>query len=102
MINYEVNLEIESTIKESFLKWLPGHIQEILLLKGFKKAAIFYDTSSDKYYKITIIYQLDSLENLQYYFDHHATSLREKTKKIFSDQFKASRRVLKLIQLIEK
>ncbi|HEX2549250.1 MAG TPA: DUF4286 family protein [Gammaproteobacteria bacterium] len=104
MIYYEVNLELNNTIYEAFLEWLPNHIEEILNLECFKNAAIFTESSagSDAFRKITVHYELSSMENLQNYFDNHAAAMREKTLQKFGDQFKVSRRVLKLSQTFGK
>ncbi len=104
MIKYEVNLEINKTIDENFLEWLPHHIDEILKFKGFQNASIFTDNSCDSelYCKITVHYELDSREDLQNYFDNHATTMRDKTVKMFGDNFKASRRILELTKKFYK
>ncbi len=96
MIQYEVNLEIVPQIYQTFLNWLSEHINEMLCFNGFKKAYLFEDTSSNSPPKITVQYEVDTMENLQSYFDNHASTMRGKTVAMFGDQVKASRRVLKV------
>lgn len=96
MINYEVNLEIETSRYETFLPWLSEHINELLCFDGFKTARVFEETSSSSSRKITVQYEVDTIEDLQAYFDNHALAMREKTKSMFGDTVKASRRILKL------
>lgn len=98
MIIYEVNLELDSTIYDAFLNWLPMHIAEILSLNGFKNAYILHESNNESYPKIIVQYILENHDDLQNYFDHHATSMRNKTVELFGDKFKATRRILELIK----
>jgi hypothetical protein len=103
MIEYEVNLEIDTAIYDEFKIWLADHIKELLSFNGFKKAHLYEEASissnkkNDKdRYKITIRYELDTLASLQDYFDNHASLMRKKTEEKFSGKFEASRRILTL------
>lgn len=102
MINYEVNLEIDASRYETFLPWLSEHINELLCFEGFKKAQVFEDTSSSSCHKITVQYEIDTIENLQAYFDNHAKTMRDKTTSMFGDTVKASRRILKLNKVFKQ
>jgi hypothetical protein len=101
MVKYEVNLEINAAIYDQFLTWLPSHVEELMILKGFKNAYIFTEQSTDALPKITVHYELESMLDLQNYFDHHATYFRNKTEELFGDQFKASRRILQLYRTVD-
>ena len=100
MIHYEVNLELDPSIMADFMTWLPDHIEEVLRIQGFKNAHIFEDT--DHTQKIIVIYELESLTELQNYFDHYAKEMREKTSQRFGEKVRATRRALSLTKRIEK
>lgn len=102
MICYEVNLEIESALYEMFRKWLSLHVQEVLNIEGFKKVFIYEEKFISNSCKTTVRYELERMSDLQSYFDHHATTMRNKTEEIFGNQIKVSRRVLELAEFYLK
>lgn len=104
MIQYEVNLEILKEIYKEFLVWLNEHIKEILNIDGFENASIFenLDLDSSALIKITIRYNLISLDHLNEYFSKYSTIMRNKTIQKFGDKVKAQRKVLKLIDTVIK
>jgi hypothetical protein len=97
---YEVNLEVDADIRSAFAEWLPGHIQQILQLEGFRKARWFSRNPADEGLSDTsktlwtIHYEIDQRKNLDDYLIHHAARMRQDAIDRFSDRFKASRRIL--------
>ncbi len=99
MIVYEVNLSINHSIYNQYRKWLKNHIRKMLTFRGFCKYHL-YDVSSDhsNTIKLSVHYYVDSLEDLQYYFEHHAEIMRLEGLKLFGNNFSASRRVLSILE----
>lgn len=98
MIVYEVNLDVNTAIFESYLAWLKPHIQDILALQGFVKADLLFDNeqSSEAIKKVTVVYYLKDYESYSHYLETYATKMREDAMKRFDGQFSAKRRVLEL------
>ena len=94
MIVYEVNLEIERGIVESYKKWLIPHVDSMLAFDGFVGASILEEQREhDDYLYLTVIYHVQSQDALQHYFDNHATQMRDDGIARFGHQFKATRRI---------
>jgi len=101
MIVYEVNLQIDSNIREEYIPWLNFHIREIVSLNGFRKAELLEEMNEDQNPpqdgKINLIihYELETYNDLKNYFDNHAQKMREEGMKKFGGKFTATRRILK-------
>lgn len=96
MVVYEVNVEIDPEILAEYQQWLPPHVTDMLKHTGFLQAEIFEvldETTPNK--KLTIFFQVNSLEDLQHYFDHHAAQMRADAIQRFGEKFRAHRRVHK-------
>lgn len=106
MIIYEVSLFIDNIIFTEYCQWLKEHLKEMLLFKGFSQAKVLTDknpeSSNDNEHKLIIQYIIESYDDLQNYFDNHATNMREKGTNIFGNKFRASRRVLNIESIINK
>jgi quinol monooxygenase YgiN len=99
MIVYEVNLWIKNNIFSDYQSWLNEHILEMLQFQGFIEAQLLSDTDDIDDHdqdnkKLTVQYLIESLKDLKHYFDHNASSMREKAIEKFGDRFKAERRIL--------
>lgn len=96
---YEVNLQIEESIRDSYLKWLRLHIQEMLQLPYFLNAVAYHCESTpltpQGYFDVSVKYELKSRESLQHYFERDADRMRHDGIQRFGSRFKAQRRVLK-------
>ena len=99
MIIYEVNLSIDNSIYDTYMEWLNNHISQMLTFKGFCKHYLYKVSSNDlSKKKICVHYYIDSLEDLEYYFEHHAENMRLEGLKLFSDNVSASRRTLSILE----
>lgn len=105
MIKYVVDLKVNADIYDEFLTWLANHIKEILCFNGFIKAEMHEEVdvgSIGKIHYLVISYDLDSLQNLQEYFDNYAITMRKQTAEKFGDKVKASRRIFSVKQVFSK
>lgn len=100
MIIYEVNLEIDSTIFEEYSRWLDDHIKKMILFKGFKKARTLEELNPDcnnsRIHTLVVQYEVDTMENLQEYFDHHAFTMRKESMDLFGEKVRPTRVVYKV------
>ena len=99
MVIYEVNLSVNNSIYNDYIKWLKDHISKMLAFKGFCKHHL-YEVPSDELYqkKICVHYYVDSLKDLEYYFNNYAKEMKLDGLKIFGDNFSASRRILSILE----
>lgn len=97
---YEVNLEVEESVRRDFMAWLKSHVQEILALDGFVGAQIFERDSSFEgiesqgYFYLTTHYYLEDRPSLSDYLSDHASRMRDDGIRSFGGKFSAERRVL--------
>lgn len=104
MIIYEVNLDVQPQTHDAFMQWLPGHIQEVLEIKGFKQAKILQpvgDNLSGSTRQVTVVYELETMADLNAYFQDHATAMRAKTVEKFGNKVKATRRIFKTLYPVD-
>lgn len=109
MIVYEVNLEVEGSIAEEYLRWLRPHTEQLLKFKGFQSAEICEELSIGSSGKALASgpkpastmrhfqarYTIDTIENLNDYLANHAPAMRQEATTLFGEKFKAWRRVFK-------
>jgi len=101
---YEVNVDVDQSIKTEYLEWLVGHIEKILAFPGFVQCDLSERAPDDlgsnsaadakANYLITIAYRLKNKAYLDDYLAKHAPKLRAEGLEKFGSKFKASRRVL--------
>ena len=97
MIIYEVNLSINNSIYDSYIKWLKRHISQMLTFKGFCKYHLYKVSSKDlNQKKICVHYYINSLKDLNDYLNNYAEKMRLDGLNLFSDNFSASRRILSI------
>jgi hypothetical protein len=105
-IVYEVNLEINEEVYESYMEFLKVHVGDMLKFEGFISAKIFTrnpknenDTYSFENPKlVTCQYVLKSIEHLENYIQNNSAKMRDEAIKLFGSNFKAKRRVLELFE----
>ena len=101
---YEVNLELDKSIVDDWLKWIVPHAQEMLKIDGFKSCTIYdaeflssgpsgVEINKNVIHK-SCKYRVESMAKLQHYFDNEAKQMRGDAVKNFADKMKAWRRVL--------
>lgn len=97
MVIYEVNLTVQPSAKDDFLKWLPGHIKDLLQLSGFENAEWYQrepqDQETESQGLWTVCYHVKDRQVLQNYFDCHAEKFRQEALSRFEGQFTAARRI---------
>lgn len=105
MVIYEVNLSIDKEVYNEYKAWLDEHIQEMLQFPGFLNATVLQQAEdnedSDNRKHVTVQYQLESVEDLQSYFDEHAPKMRGDGIKRFEGRFTANRRTFEVEAVIE-
>jgi hypothetical protein len=106
MLIYEVNVSVLESRAEEYAEFLNHHIREILAFQGFVSAELLReirpasDASTDQTKKVQFVvqYRVQSEQDLQHYFDHHAAAMRQDAIQRFGDSFTAHRRNLQVIQ----
>ncbi len=101
-IIYEVNLKVAQSILAEYLDWLKGHMADMCQQRGFLSASLFLDitennTIDNKESSYIVQYKVATLEDLSYYFAHHAKRMRSEATERFADKFTATRRVLQQV-----
>lgn len=94
MVIYEVNLEIDPSIAEAYLRWLKPHIAELLTLDGFESARLFQVESNSGTVDYCVHYQLRDRAVFDWYLETHASTMRQDAINRFGDRFRSSRRLL--------
>lgn len=97
-IVYEVSLEVDAGIEDSFREWLTPHIQEVVSLGKFVGADLLSEGDlSPTSNKVWIVqYHVRNRADLDAYFEQHAPRLRQEGHSKFGDCFRASRKILNI------
>jgi hypothetical protein len=94
---YEVNLDIDTAIRDDYLAWLRTHIAEIRALAGFTGAECFEvldPPPAPGRAAFCVQYHLVDAAAFEAYLREHAPRLRADGIARFGDRFTATRRVL--------
>ena len=97
-IIYEVNLEVDVEVLDTFVPWLEEHIEQMLTFDGFKSSEVLTDEENEeegsqrKHY--TVQYRLENRASLNSYFENHAAAMRGDGMNRFGGKFSATRRIL--------
>jgi hypothetical protein len=96
---YEVNLQLRPDLAGVYLSWLHAHVAEILALPGFESATIGRDRepAADGWLQLCCHYRLRDASALDDYLREHAPRLRADGIARFGEGFRASRRILDLV-----
>ncbi len=89
-VSYELEIRLDPSIREAYLDWLPGHVEEVLKSPGFESAEIFEDDEE----VFHVRYRVRSEDLLESYFVNRAPALRAETERLFGGRFETRRRVL--------
>jgi hypothetical protein len=106
MLIYEVNISVLEPRSEEYAEFLNHHIQEILAFQGFVSAELLREmhppsesvSTPAKRVHFVVQYRVETEQDLQNYFDHHAAAMRQDAIQRFGDSFTAHRRNLRLLQ----
>ncbi|GMH70647.1 hypothetical protein TrRE_jg2341 [Triparma retinervis] len=100
---YEVNLSIHPDVVNDYLAWLKPHMEEMKGFAGFQAARLYKDEDfasnepgEDSWIGYVASYDVDTMENLQLYFDEGSKRMRGDGVQRFTGRFRAWRRVLHL------
>lgn len=94
---YEVNIDLDATLRDEYLAWLRAHVDEICALPGFLGACILEVTdpaAAAGRASLCVQYRLSGPAALGAYLADHAPRLRAEGQERFGGHFTASRRVL--------
>lgn len=94
---YEVNIDLDASMRDEYLAWLRAHVDEICALPGFLDARILEVTDPPAVAgrdSLCVQYRLSGPEALGVYLADHAPRLRAEGLERFGGRFTASRRVL--------
>ncbi len=100
MLVYEVNLDVDAEIAESYRDWLEEHIREMLEIEGFVSAELLLRQPGDDEgadptrIGFTVHYRLEDREALEHYLANDAPRMRADGIRRFGERFAASRRIL--------
>ena len=100
---YEVNLDLEAAIRDEYVAWLLPHMRAICTLSGFIDAQLFgvVDPAADSdRVSFCVQYTLRDAAALDAYLRDHAPRMRAEGEAKFGGRFRASRRVLRVIDRI--
>ncbi len=95
---YEVNLDIDATVRDDYLVWLRPHLRELCALPGFVDARLFeVDQPAAGAGRVSLCarYTLRDAAALAAYLRDHAPRLRGEGEARFGGRFVASRRILR-------
>lgn len=96
---YEVTLEVEPAVIETFDQWLAEHMQAMLQMPGFRAARLLPASETDakgpngRLLRV-VQYTVASQADLDAYFRDHAARMRADGIQRFGDRFSAQRRTL--------
>ena len=104
MVIYEVNLFIDGEIFAEYFVWLKEHVKEMLEFPGFLEARILRPELNDStdHTAITVQYNIECRHDLERYFNEYAERMREQGMKLFKDRFTAQRRILEVLETVQK
>ena len=94
---YEVNLDLDATVRDDYLAWLGAHVTEVCALPGFTGAQVFEvadPPAPPGRTSLCVQYRLAGQGDLDRYLAEHAPRLRAEGIARFGGRFTASRRVL--------
>jgi Domain of unknown function (DUF4286) len=94
-IIYEVNIEVDESITESFESWIKPHMNEVSSFDGFIDATLLKEINISEQ-RWSVQYLVASMDYLQQYFDLHAPLMRQQAIDKFGDSLKIHRRILML------
>lgn len=97
---YEVDIDLDATIRDAYLAWLRPHMRELCALPGFVASQLFeVDEPAAEAGRISLCarYLLRDAAALDAYLRDHAPRLRADGEARFGDRFNASRRILRSV-----
>ncbi len=102
MYIYNVTINVDDSVVESWLQWIRLHILEVLKTGKFVSAKFTQVLVEEEMGGLTfsIQYTAKTKADIQAYFDEHADELRQDGLKKFGDKCLAFRTEMKLLEEI--
>ena len=100
MIIYNVTINIDENIHQSWLNWMQNkHIKDVIATGKFSSARMVKVLVEEEMGGLTYAVQFttDSKETLQRYYNEDAPRLREESAKLFGNKMLAFRTELELV-----
>ncbi|OYU83447.1 MAG: hypothetical protein CFE24_11350 [Flavobacterium sp. BFFFF2] len=100
MIYYNVTINIDQTVEQTWLSWMQNkHIAEVLATGLFQQARMvkIKTDQADGSTSYAVQYTADSMDDLDQYYREHAPRLREEGLQLFGDKMLAFRTELEHI-----
>ena len=99
MITYEVDITVNNSIIDDYISWLVPHVQDMLAMDGFVGATWSKEVRTAAVDKSILVvnYQVENIDKLDNYFEHHAASMRNAIPEKFMGKFTIIRRVLEVL-----
>lgn len=97
MLVYEVSVDVDTSMREEYLRWLKPHVAEILALPGFFGADVWevIDPADPGVLRVCMHYRLADDDALATYLRDHAPRLRADGIARFGERMRAQRRVMR-------
>lgn len=98
MITYEVNLDIDASLRADYIAWLQTHVEEMLHFDGFASVVIeqvVEPSPAPGRFALCLRYRVRDAACLDDYLSRHAPRMREEGLSRFGDGVHAHRRVLR-------
>ncbi|NNF52114.1 MAG: DUF4286 family protein [Gammaproteobacteria bacterium] len=95
-IIYQVDMDIDGEVADSFDVWLGEHIDDMLAIAGFVSAEVLADTESVQQGVVhrSVQYRIKDRQSLEHYLSHDAERMRAEGQRRFGGYFKATRKIL--------
>ena len=94
MTIYEVNIDLDPDIQDTYREWLTPHIREILKFEGFLEASVFTRESDNEKIGLTVHYRARNRAAVEGYLENHSARFRKDASDRFGGRFSAKRRIL--------
>ena len=96
MVIYEVSIDVPNEIIDDYMAWFVPHIKEMLQFKGFQQSEYFKVLRGENktITTLTVHYLVKTLENLDNYFEHHASKMRQEAINKFGNRLSFRRSIL--------
>ncbi|MEO5595588.1 MAG: DUF4286 family protein [Lysobacteraceae bacterium] len=95
-----MNLDVESAIADTYIDWLRAHVGQMTQLPGFTGATVFAlsgeDLDADRV-GWCVQYRLRDRLALDDYLREHAPRMRDDGVARFGDRFRATRRIMHVV-----
>lgn len=100
MFIYSVHIELKASRRDEWINYMKSeHINDVLATGCFVKAEMVerLEPNETDHCHFTTNYYFDDFRDIETYREQHATGLQQDVKKIFGEDFKGSREILRVV-----